>query len=95
MSFRVFKVAKNTLGDNRLRLLPETAEMNLVLKYNLRAINHSIDNLNVAPQEWVAPNDVSDQESDDSEDEQIDRFSDDEDSLIELSDSSGSDSDTD
>lgn len=40
-SERSFKVARDTLGDQRLRLLPENAEMNLFLKYNLRAIDHN------------------------------------------------------
>ena len=50
-SERAYKIAKNVVGENRIRLLPENnMEMNLFLKYNLRAINHDIDDLESPPE---------------------------------------------
>ena len=42
-SERAFKVAKNVVGDCRLRMRPENLEMNMFLKYNLRALNYSVE----------------------------------------------------
>ena len=88
-SERAFKTAKYTLGDLRQKMNPENTEMNLFLKYNLRAIGHDIDNLTQPPPNWEAPNSKpavsqfdEDSESDDSSEE---------DSAIEInSDDSGS-----
>ena len=55
-SERAFKIAKNVVGENRIRLLPENMEMNLFLKYNLRAINHDIDDLESPPESFRPPN---------------------------------------
>ena len=68
-SERSFKVARDTLGDQRLRLLPENAEMNLFLNYNLRAIDHNIDDLENPPATWMSPNRVSAADSDDDSQE--------------------------
>ena len=44
-SERAFKVARNVVGDNRVRLRPDNLEMNLFLKYNLRALHYDMDSL--------------------------------------------------
>ena len=92
---RSFKVARDTLGDQRLRLLPENAEMNLFLKYNLRAIDHNIDDLENPPATWMSPNRVSAADSDDDSQEMgtSDLSDDDESSIISIPDSSDSDDD--
>ena len=46
---------QNVVGDTRLRLRPENVEMNLFLKYYLRAINNEIDQLKTPPDEYLSP----------------------------------------
>ena len=89
-SERSFKVARDTLGGQRLRLLPENAEMNLFLKYNLKAIDHNIDDLETPLATWMSAADSDDnsQEMDTS-----DLSDDDESSIISIPDSSDSDDD--
>ena len=56
-SERAFKVAKNVVGDNRVRLRPDNdLEMNSFLKYNLRALNYDVNNLESAPADFRYPN---------------------------------------
>ena len=55
-SERAFKVAKNVVGDNRVRLRPDNLEMNLFLKYNLRALNYDVKSLESAPADFRYPN---------------------------------------
>ena len=40
-----FKFAKNVDGDCRLSMRPENLIMNMFLKYNLRALNYSVESL--------------------------------------------------
>ena len=68
-SERAFKVAKNLVGDTRLRLRLENVEMNLFLKYNLRAINYEIDQLKTPLDEYLAPNSLNRDYTDDDSDE--------------------------
>lgn len=51
-SERAFKVEKNVVGDNRVRLRPDNLEMNLFLKYNLRALNYDLNNLESPPADF-------------------------------------------
>ena len=95
-SERSFKVARDTLGDQRLSLLPENAEMNLFLKYNLRAIDHNIDDLDKPPATWMSPNRLippADSDDDSQEMDTSDLSDDDESSIISIPDSSDSDDD--
>jgi hypothetical protein len=82
-SERAFKVAKNVVEDCRLRMRPENLEMNMFLKYNLRAlINYSVENLQPVPKTFRCPNsqkrdprdsdEGSDDDSTDGEDSDID-----------------------
>ena len=43
-SERAFEVAKNVVGDNRVRLRPKNLEMNLFLKYksSIRAVSYDV-----------------------------------------------------
>ena len=55
-SQRSFKVAKNVVGDTRLRLRPVNVDINLFLnKYNLRAINYEIDQQETPPDKYPGP----------------------------------------
>ncbi|KAL5267281.1 hypothetical protein ACHWQZ_G004350 [Mnemiopsis leidyi] len=55
-SERAFKVAKNVVGDRRLSMRPENLEMNMFLKYNLRALNYSVESLQSVPETFGCPN---------------------------------------
>ena len=90
-SERAFKIAKNVVGENRIRLLPENMEMNLFLKYNLRAINQDIDDLESPPESFRPPNclirDTRDSDNDSDDEDNLTDSQSDEDSSIEFSDS--------
>ena len=55
-----FKVAKNIVGDSRLSLRPENLKINLIIKYNGKAINYEIYQLKFPPDGYwlyyLAPN---------------------------------------
>ena len=40
-----FKFAKNVVGDCRPSMRPENLEMNMFLKFNRRALNYSVESL--------------------------------------------------
>lgn len=92
-SERAFKVAKNVVGDNRVRLRPENLEMNLFLKYNLRALNYDVKSLESAPADFRYPNSGA-RDPRDSDEESGDESalgdSEDEDSDIDLEFTDGS-----
>ncbi|KAL5249226.1 hypothetical protein ACHWQZ_G018175 [Mnemiopsis leidyi] len=79
---RAFKVAKNVVGDRRLSMRPENLEMNMFLKYNLRALNYSVESLQSVPETFGCPNsqkrdprdsdEGSEDDSTDGEDSDID-----------------------
>jgi len=81
-SERAFKVAKNVVGDRRLSMRPENLEMNMFLKYNLRALNYSVESLQSVPETFGCPNsqkrdprdsdEGSEDDSTDGEDSDID-----------------------
>ena len=96
-SERAFKVAKNVIGDNRVRLRPDNLEMNLFLKYNLRALDYNLDDLQVPPTDFRSPNslnrDPRDSDDDSGDDSILMADSEDEDSEIEFSEGSGDEDD--
>ena len=49
----VFTVAKNVVGDNRLRLTPDNLETSLFLNHNL---NYDMDSLESPPTNFRSPN---------------------------------------
>ena len=55
-SERAFKVAKKVVGDRRLSMRPENLEMNMFLRYNLRALNYSVESLQPVPETFRRPN---------------------------------------
>ena len=91
-SERAFKVAKNVIGDNRVRLRPDNLEMNLFLKYNLRALDYNLDDLQVPPTDFRSPNSLSrdprDSDDDSGDDSILMADSEDEDSGKEFSEGS-------
>ena len=96
-SERAFKVAKNVIGDNRVRLRPDNLEMNLFLKYNLRALDYNLDDLQVPPTDFRSPNslnrDPRDSDDDSGDDSILMADSEDEDSEIEFTEGSGDEDD--
>ena len=52
---RAFKVAKNVVGGNRVRLRPDNLEMMLFSKYNVRALNNDLDSLQSPPADFWFP----------------------------------------
>ena len=81
---------QNVVGDTRLRLWPENVEMNLFLiMYSLRAINCKIDQLKTPPDEYLFPNSLNrDYTDDESDNKNMVTESDEEDSEIEFTDQS-------
>ena len=81
---------KNVVGDNRLRLGPDNLEINLFLKYKLRAPNYDIESLHPPPADFQCPNSLkknprhSDEHSED-ERTNVAADSEDEDNEIEFS----------
>ena len=57
-SERAFKVAKNVISDNRVRLRPDNLEMNLFLRYNLR-LDYNLYDLQVPPTDFRSPNSLN------------------------------------
>ena len=96
-SERAFKVAKNVIGDNRVQLRPDNLEMNLFLKYNLRALDYNLDDLQVPPTDFKSPNSLNrdpwDSDDDSGDDNILMADSEDEDSEIEFSEGSGDEDD--
>ena len=92
-SERAFKVAKNVIGDNSVRLRPDNLEMNLFLKYNLRALDCNLDDLQVPPTDFRSPNslnrDPKDSDDDSGDDSILMADSEDKDSEIEFSEGAG------
>ena len=70
-----FKVAKNVVGDRRLNMRPENLKMNMFFKYNLRALNYSVESLQPVLETYRCSNsqkrEGSDDDSTDSEDSDI------------------------
>ena len=96
-SEQAFKVAKNVIGDNRVWLRPDYLEMNLFLKYNLRALDYNLDDLQVPPTDFRSPSslnrDLQDSDDDSGDDSILMADSEDEDSEIEFSEGSGDEDD--
>ena len=86
-SERAFKVAKNVVGERRLRMRPENLEMNMFLKYNLRALNYSVESLQTVPETFRCPNSQK-RDPRDSDEGSDDDSTDDEDSDIDLGEDS-------
>ena len=55
-SEREFKKARD-INLNREQLCPKNLEMLLFLKYNLRALNYDVTDLQLPPEEFTLPND--------------------------------------
>ena len=73
LRLRRTRASRANSGIQRIsRLRPKNVEMNLFLKYNLRAINYEIYQLKIPPDEYLAPNSLNrDYTDDDSDDESM------------------------
>ena len=60
----VFTVAKNLVGDNRLRLTPDNLKTNLFLNHNL---NYDVDSLESPTTNFRCPNNIAESADEDSE----------------------------
>ena len=86
-SERAFKVAKNVVGDCKLSMRPDNLEMNMFLKFNLRALNYSVESLQPVPETFRYPNSQK-RDPRDSDEGSNDDSTDGEDSDIDLGEDS-------